>query len=68
MSAPIDPDAVFQSLENDREEGVLHNTVSNSAIRYQISKKHLGYLEKIDRQGNILTGQFENGQFIVKGT
>ncbi len=65
LSAPIDPDTVFQSLENDRKEDILHNTVSNSVIRYQTSKKHLGYLEKIDPQGNVEIGQFENGQFIA---
>ncbi len=65
LSAPIDPDTVFQSLENDRKEDILHNTVSSSVIRYQTSKKHLGYLEKIDPQGNVEIGQFENGQFIA---
>ncbi len=64
LSTPIDPAIVFQSLEKDREEGVLYDTVTNSTICYQTSKTHLGYLEKIDPQGNVSIGQFENGQFI----
>ena len=64
FSAPIDADNVFKSLENDRESGKLSREVTNSAIRYQASLKHLGYLEKIDADNNITTGQFENGQFV----
>jgi len=64
FSAPIDADSVFKSLENDRESGKLSREVTNSAIRYQASLKHLGYLEKIDADNNITIGQFENGQFV----
>ncbi|OQK16928.1 hypothetical protein AU255_03230 [Methyloprofundus sedimenti] len=65
FSSSIDPDKVFQSLENDRKEGALSNTITTSAINYQASIKHPGYLEQIDPAGNITTGQFENGQFIA---
>ena len=64
VSSPVDPDSVFQSLEDDRNAGVLSSTVSSSAVRYQASTKHSGYLEKIDPDGKITTGQFENGAFI----
>jgi len=64
FSAPIDVDSVFQSLENDRESGRLSREVTNSAIGYQASLKHLGYLEKIDADNNMTIGQFENGQFV----
>lgn len=62
-SAPIDPDDVFQALENGRQSGVLQNTVTNSVNAYQASIKFPGYLEKIDSNGTITVGQFENGQF-----
>ncbi|NOR79538.1 MAG: hypothetical protein GQ529_01690 [Methyloprofundus sp.] len=62
-SVPIDPDDVFQALENDRKVGVLQNTVTNSVNAYQASIKYPGYLEQIDSNGNITIGQFENGQF-----
>jgi hypothetical protein len=61
---PVNPDTVFQSLENDREAGVLSDTVTNSPIRYQASVTNLGYLERIDPNGNMTTGQFKNGQFM----
>jgi len=66
FSDPIDPDSVFQSLEKDREAGLLSAVVSHSAIRYQASAEHPGYLEKIDVDNNITTGQFEGGQFIER--
>jgi ParD-like antitoxin of type II ParDE toxin-antitoxin system len=65
VSTPIDPDTVFQSLEHDRKTGKLQRTVTSSTVRYQVSKKQPGYLERIDPDGNITTGQFENGQFVV---
>jgi hypothetical protein len=65
FSAPIDPDAVFQSLENEREEGVLQSTISTNSVKYQASTQHLGYLEQIDLNGTITIGRFDNGQFTV---
>jgi len=65
FSAPVDPDVVFQSLENEREEGVLQNTISTNSVKYQASTQYLGYLEQIDLNGTITTGQFDNGQFTV---
>jgi hypothetical protein len=65
ISLPVDPDEVFEALENDRKAGTLHSTVTSSAVRYQTSLGHPGYLEQIDSDGNITTGQFEHGQFIV---
>jgi hypothetical protein len=64
ISAPVNPDTVFQSLENDREAGVLPDSVTNSPVRYQASVTNLGYLERIDPNGNITTGQFKNGLFM----
>lgn len=61
---PVDPDEVFRALENDRKNGALSGRVTSAAIRYQASSKYPGYLERIDQQGNITTGRFQNGQFI----
>jgi hypothetical protein len=65
FNSPLEPENVFQSLEQDRKAGLLSDTVTSSAIRYQASKKYIGYLEQIDQDGNITTGQFENGHFIA---
>lgn len=61
---PIDPDTLFDSLEQQREQGTLSETVTGSTLRYQASTTHPGYLEQITPEGNISTGQFHNGQFI----
>lgn len=62
--APVDPDAVFELLEEQRKNGTLSKRVTTTAHRYQISAKQPGYLDRVDQQGNITTGQFQNSQFI----
>ncbi len=62
---PIDPGAVFESLEDKRKNETLSKRVTTAAIRYQASLKHQGCLDRIDREGNITTGRFQNGQFIL---
>ncbi len=61
---PIDPDDVFNLLEAQRQQGTLTQTVTDSAIKYQSSLTQPGYLERIDQEGNILVGQFKNGEFV----
>ncbi len=60
----INPDDVFSSLEAQRQQGTLTQVVTNSAVKYQSSLAHPGYLEKIDQEGNILVGQFNKGEFM----
>ncbi len=62
---PIDPDDVFNLLEAQREQGTLTQTVTSSAIKYQSSLDHPGYLERIDQKDNVSVGQFKNGEFIT---
>ena len=61
---PIDPDDVFNLLEAQRQQGTLTQAVTGSAIKYQSSLTQPGYLERIDQNGNVLVGQFENGEFV----
>ncbi len=63
-SEPIDPVAVFQSLEAERANGTLPQTVTSSPIKYQISLTYPGYLEQISADGTIKTGKFQQGKFI----
>ena len=65
FSAPINAESVFQTLDNDRKSGLLQTTVTAAKLRYQASAKHPSYLEQIDLNGNVMTGKFENGQFII---
>ena len=64
QSIPIDSDAVFSDLENDRAEGLLAKNVTSAKIYYEASVEHPGYLDRVnsitrDRQ----TGSFEKGEF-----
>ena len=61
---PIDPDDVFNLLEVQRQQGSLTQAVTDSAIKYQSSLTQPGYLERIDQNGNVLVGQFKNGEFV----
>jgi len=63
--APIDPDDVFNSLEAQRQQGTLTQVVTSSTIKYQSSLVHPRYLERIDQQGNVSVGQFQNGEFVT---
>jgi len=65
-SPAIDPSDVFDALERERKDGSLSSTVTQSAIRYQASTKHPGYLERIETDGNTTVGMFEDGQFTAK--
>ena len=62
---PIDPDDVFNLLETQRQQGALTQAVTSSAIKYQSSLVHPGYLERIDQKGNVSVGQFKNGEFVI---
>ncbi len=64
-SSPINPDTVFQALENDRNQCTLQGSVASSVLKYQASINRPGYLECIDQKGKETTGQFENGKFIA---
>lgn len=63
ISLPIDPTNVFKALEDDRKQGLLTGSVTASAIKYQASTTHVSLLEKVEQDGTITIGQFNNGQF-----
>lgn len=60
---PIDPDEVFRSLESERDSGLLAEAVTSSAVKYQASLTHPGYLEQLDQDGKVTVGQFKDGEF-----
>lgn len=65
VSPRLDPDAVFNSLESQRNSGTLMHAVTGSQVRYQSSAAHPGWLERIDEGGEAVVGQFKGGEFIV---
>jgi len=62
---PIEPDAVFNTLESDRRQATLSDSVTGSDITYQASHSRPGMLEQINPDGNVIIGQFRNGQFVA---
>jgi len=61
---PVDPDAVFASVEAKRQSGELARAVTSSPISYQASTTHPGYLDQIDENGHRTVGKFHSGIFI----
>jgi hypothetical protein len=66
VPSPVDPDAVFAALDQERSSGALSEAVSAGSVRYQTSITHPGLLEACYPDGRIEAGQFTNGQFIAK--
>jgi len=64
VSTVLDIDDVFNSLKVQRQQGTLKKVVTGSVSKYQSSLTQPGYLERIDQNGNVLVGQFENGEFV----
>ncbi|MDO6514377.1 hypothetical protein [Neptuniibacter sp. 2_MG-2023] len=60
----VDPDRLFDILEDDRVAGCLQDNITSSSLRYQASAQYLGMLEQIALDGTVIVGQFENGKFI----
>ena len=60
---PIDPDMVFNNLEQQRESGALAEMIKHGQPRYQASVQHPGYLECIDTNGHVVLGSFKDGAF-----
>ena len=61
----VEPDEVFRTLEKERRRGTLSKAVTGSAVRYQTSLTHPGFLERLDSEGSIEIGRFEDGRFVV---
>lgn len=59
----IDPDSVFDQLEERRSSGTLNQFVNRDLPIYQASRKHPGLLEQILPDGTITVGRFRNGEF-----
>lgn len=67
-SFSVNQDDVFDSLENGRKCGTLSEKVTSSAVYFEVSLNHPGFLDKVDSvTGKRITGRFINGEFKVKG-
>lgn len=64
QSIPIDSDAIFNDLENDRTKGLLAKNVTSAKIYYEASIAHPGYLDRVNSiTKKRQTGSFEHGEF-----
>ncbi|WP_240910152.1 ParD-like family protein [Desulfopila sp. IMCC35008] len=64
QSIPIDADALFNNLENDRRNGLLAEKVTGAKVYYEASLEHPGYLDRVDSiTKERQTGSFKNGEF-----
>jgi hypothetical protein len=59
----VDPAAVFDTIEQARQNGTLAASVSTARDRYQASSSHPGLLERISSDGLRTIGTFEDGLF-----
>ena len=66
-ASPIDPDALFATLEDRRSLGELAPLVTTAYPRYQASTTHPGYLEQLDAEGRRTVGMFQSGIFTPLG-
>ncbi len=62
-SISIDPDAVFATLERDKDSGALSEAIAADSVRYQASEQHPGMLEQVHPDGRRVVGQFVEGVF-----
>lgn len=64
QSIPIDPDVIFNDLENDRAKGLLAKNVTSARIYYEASIEIPGCLDRVDSvTGERQTGSFGGGKF-----
>lgn len=65
QTLPIEPESVFTNLEQQRENGVLTEMIKHGGQpRYQASAQQPGHLERIESDGKVVLGRFNNGVFI----
>ncbi len=64
QSIPIDSDAIFTDLENDRTKGLLAKKITSAKIYYEASVEHPGYIDRVNSiTKKRQTGSFEHGEF-----
>lgn len=61
----VDPDVVFQQVEDSRQEDNLSSMVTSAKVYYEASQSHPGLLDRIRSDGSRETGYFRQGKFRV---
>ena len=60
----IDFDDLISEVDSMREDGSLTQAIAAGQIKYQGSKTHPGFLERVSPDGITTLGVFKNGEFI----
>lgn len=64
-TAPVESDAVFNSLEDDRKNKFADKPVTSAPFFFEASQKIPGLLDKVDTvTGERKTGKFADGEFV----
>ena len=64
---PVNADAVFATVEAQRDSGVLSSQVTQARVRYEASTDRPGLLDRITPDGQRQSGRFRDGEFIPVG-
>ena len=59
----VDPDSVFDQVEERRTSGTLNQFVNRNQPIYQVSASCPGLLEQILPDGTVTVGRFRGGEF-----
>ena len=63
-SVTIDPDEVFDDLQNRTDRSRLTDEVTTAAVYFEASGQHPGLIDRVDSDtGSRQSGQFKNGKF-----
>ena len=61
----VEPSAVFEQLERDRESGELTKSVLRNG-GYGVSKKYPDYISRYDENGKVIAiGKYKDGVFVA---
>ena len=64
ISYPVDADAVFARVEEERASGYLAGQVTGAKVSYETDPNTAGVLIRINADGSRDHGHFKNGVFI----
>jgi len=66
-SGSVDPDSVFNALDEARRSGKLAESVTSSAVYFEASQTKSGLLDRVNiATGKRQTGRFYNGEFVIQ--
>lgn len=64
-STRVDPDAVFAAVAQQRGTPFISTAANPAPFQYE-SSQTAGYIDRVDADGNRVTGKMINGQFVPK--